>query len=489
VSLRRWLEWGVRVVASLAVASWALIALAHVDDTYALDQTAGAWMALARYVNEGVLYPPLYDGTLFGGTRFMPLQFVLHAGVARLTGEYLVSGKLVAYTGAVVLLALTFELTRRLSRSPTIALGLVAAILVTPTGLLAATSIRGDALPVALQLGAVTLATRSSRRATAAAAALSAVAILSKSSALWGVLAIVVWLAMRERRRLPLFLGCFVILLGGGLGLFELISSGRMSENIVGFSSAGLGGPLSIADDGSHKFVSYAERYANAMWLLLPLALVGVVSALARRRLAIYHLSFLIALPLAVAELADTGVSWNHLIDLEVLTAIVVAALCGSATARSRPLAETVVLVTLIWGIATAFQLEERHDVADAARALVGKSAKFEAKPLADEIEPGDDFLSEDPYIAVSLGRDPVVLDPFMLLRILRDHREWSDDVVRKIEQRRFTSVVLLRRLDPADRWWREYHFGTRVARAVARNYRLERREGRYWVYSAKANT
>ena len=482
-SLRHWLEWGVRALALLVCGSWVLIALVHLDDKYALDHTAGAWLALARYVDEGVLYPPLYEGATFGGTRFMPLQFVLHAGIARVTGEYLVSGKLLAYAGAIALLALTFELARRLSRSHTLALGLVAAILVTPTGLLAATSVRGDALPVALQLGAVALATRFSRRATTAAALLSALAILSKSSAVWGTLAIIVWLAARERRRLPLFLGCFAFLLAGGLALFELLSSGRMSDNILGLSSAGLGGPLSVAENGTHKFVSYAERYADALWLLIPLALAGVAWAVARRRLTIYHVAFVIALPLVVAELADTGVSWNHLIDIEVLTAIVVADLWGSASERARPVLETVVLISLIWGIATAFQVQERRDVADAARALVGKSAKYSSQPLAGELESVDVLLSEDPYIPVSHGQDPVVLDPFMLLRMLRDHPAWSDDLVRKIERRRFTKIVLLRRLEPADRWWREYHFGARVVSAVADNYRLERQIGRYWVY------
>jgi hypothetical protein len=485
-TLRWWLGWGVCVVALLVTGSSALIAAVHVDDRYALDHTAGVWMALARYVDEGVLYPPLYDGTAFGGTRFMPLQLVLHAGVARVTGEYLVSGKLVAYAGATLLVSLTFVLARRLSGSATIALGLVAAILVTPTGLLAATSIRGDAPPVALQLGAVTAVLHSSRRATAAAASLSALALLSKSSALWGPLAIVLWLAMRERRRLPLFLGCFAGLLGGGLVLFEWLSSGRMSENIIGFSSAGLGDPLSIADDGSHKFVSYAERYANAIWLLVPLALVGLLSALVARRPSIYHLCFLIALPLVVAELADTGVSWNHLIDIEVLTALLVAEWCGRTTIRSGPVAETIVLVALIWGIGTAFQLQERHDLADAARALAGKSGKYDPRPFEDQLGRSTAILSEDPYIPVSLDHDPVVLDPFMLLRILRDHRDWSAAFVRRIERRRFTSIVLLRRLDPSDRWWRDYHFGTRIARAVASNYRFERQTGRYWLYTPR---
>ena len=134
-----WLEWAVRALVALVIGCWLLIAGVHVDDRYALDHTAGAWLALARYANEGVLYPPLYDGSSFGGTRFMPLQFVTHAGLARLTGEYLVSGKLMAYASAAALLALTFVLARRLSGSLTVALGAVAAILVTRTGLLAAT--------------------------------------------------------------------------------------------------------------------------------------------------------------------------------------------------------------------------------------------------------------------------------------------------------------------------------------------------------------
>src|SRR4051812_16100421 len=53
---------------------------------------------------RGSHYPPLHEGGSFGGTRYMPLQFVAHAGLARLTGEYLVSAKLFAYATAIALL-------------------------------------------------------------------------------------------------------------------------------------------------------------------------------------------------------------------------------------------------------------------------------------------------------------------------------------------------------------------------------------------------
>jgi hypothetical protein len=51
------------------VAIWGWLAATHVDDRYRIDQVSGVHMALAWDVNHGVLYPPLYDGRTYGGTR------------------------------------------------------------------------------------------------------------------------------------------------------------------------------------------------------------------------------------------------------------------------------------------------------------------------------------------------------------------------------------------------------------------------------------
>jgi hypothetical protein len=56
--------------------------------------------------------------------------------------------------------------------------------------------------------------------------------------------------------------------------------------------------------------------------------------------------------------------------------------------------------------------------------------------------------------------------------------------LVQRIDDQRFTKIVLTRRLHPDDRWWRRYHFGVGVTDAIARNYRLERQAGRYWLYT-----
>jgi hypothetical protein len=482
----RWLERGVAVLAALVIGSSVLIALVHSNDLYGIDHVAGVWVALARYVNEGILYPPLYDGTKFGGTRFMPLQFVLHAGLARMTGEYVASANLLAHTCAAILLALTFLIARRLSSSTSLALGLVAAILVTETAHKTVFALRGDTLPVALQLGAVTLATRLSRWPIVGASLLCALAVLSKFSAVWAAVAITLWLAARHRRGLMLFLVSLVVFLGIGLTLFELWSRGRMLDNVVALSFAGVGGGIGLVLTAPKTFIALSEQSAAAIWLLVPLALIGLVSAVYRRRPTIYHLSFLIALLVVVVELSDIGAYRNHLIDFEVLTTILVADVCGTSSGLwnwliLRPIA----LVTLIVAIGASLP-REWPVVTDAVQTLAGQGLSDQKKQITNDLDATDVLLSEDPYVPVSLGQDPTVLDAFMLLRILRHHPAWEAQLVRRIDHRRFTKIVLLEPLNLDDPWFQKGSFGPAVVNAMARNYRLTRIVAGYWIYAPK---
>ncbi len=97
---------GVAALSVVTIVSWGLVAFVHGADSYHVNHVGGAWVGLARYVNDGVLYPPLYDGHSFGGTRYMPLQFLAYAGGAEETGDYLVGAKLVVYLTATSLFGL-----------------------------------------------------------------------------------------------------------------------------------------------------------------------------------------------------------------------------------------------------------------------------------------------------------------------------------------------------------------------------------------------
>jgi hypothetical protein len=488
------LQRAVLAVSGIVFVSWFLIALAHIDDSYGVDHVSGAWIALARYVNEGTLYPPLFNGHVFGGTRYMPLEFVTHAGLARVTGEYLVSGKLLAYASDVGMYVLLFVITRRISGSKVLAIGLVAAVLSTNTGLFGSTAIGGDTLPVALQLGAIYAVTRRSPAGSAWASLLAgllcALAFFTKLTAVWAALALVAWLAVRDRRRLAAFA---ISLVGSGAVLFaafELASDGRMSHNLVALASAGA--QLSGRDTLT-KFAAIGQDSASAVWILVPFAIVAVGTGIARRRLTVYQVSLVLAAAILLPVLRDVGADANHLIDVEVLTAIVFAEAVRLAEPRATAFVWPLALTAILWGTVTSYQVNFRHETEVAIHSLLGRDTGYTAGPVLEGvITRRDRILSEDPYVAVSRNEDPVVLDAFMLIRIAHDHPAWQSELIRRIKDHRFMKIVLEHTLDPKTRWYRVYSLGGPVVTAIAHRYRLAnvvdnvREGGDYFVYVPK---
>jgi hypothetical protein len=473
------LVWASGALGVAAIASWILVAAAHIDDAYEVDHVAGGWMALAEYLAHGTLYPRLFDGVHYGGTRYMPLQIVLHGGLSRITGEYLVSGKVLVLVFAALLLALVVWVTRRLGAPWPLALGFAGVLLVTPAGLYDATAIRGDVLPAALQLAAVAIVfERPGDRRLVAAAALCALAFLAKTSALWAPAAILVWLLLRrERRPAAVFAVATAICVAAGLGAAALASGGRIFENVFGLLGAGPG--LEVHGVWT-KLLSFLETKGDAVWLLLPFAALAVLLAL--RRPTLYQLALLAAAAILVVVMTDPGSDFNHLIDVEVLTVVVVAELWADAR---EPVLRLAIVAVLVWGLGSSFVLDLEPQAHAAASALVHGThdPRYAREPLPGRIGPGADVLSEDPYVEVARGRLPVVLDPFMLLRVLDRHRDLRRGLVRRIERREFDDVVLIVPLDPNAPRWRTLHFGPEVARAIDRNYELAAQVGRYWLY------
>jgi hypothetical protein len=481
----RWLDAGLTLSSAVVLAACLLLAAVHLDDRYRVDHVGGARMALAQYLNDGVLYPSLHDGSSYGGTRFMPLPIVLHAAVARLTGEYLVSGKLLAYGTMLALLGVMFVLLRRLRCPLPIALGLLAAVLTTGTGLPAAMGLRADTLPLLLQLLAVA-AVAGSRRpaATAAAAALAGLAFAAKLSAVWAPLAICLWLAVVDRRRLLGFLAGYAALVGAVLVVFGALSDGRLFENVFGLSTAGVTGAGSLLR-GPTALVRLLVEEATAAWALLPVAAFAAWAAAARRQVSIWLVSLACCLVVLVVVLTDVGTGWNQLGDPVVLTVLVVGELAGRA--RSDPLAAVPVRAALsallLWVTVSGLVVTVGPDAREAVGMLRG-AERYDRQPLAGQATAATRLLSEDPYVPVSLGQRPVVLDPFMLLRLERRDPAAVQRLVERIRAREFELVVLVVPLDPPDQeWWRDMHFGVRVTEALAGAYTYSGRAQGYYLY------
>jgi hypothetical protein len=474
-------------VSGLVFIAWVYLAATHVNDRFGLDQVSGSRIALARYFNDGTLYPALYDGHVYGGTRFMPLPIVLHGLLARLTGEYVVSGKLLGYAATIGLLVTMVALLRRLRCPVPYALILTALVLTTKTGLSATMDLRADVLPLVLQVLAIWIVSSTTRPAgTVAAAALAALAFISKLSAIWAPVAIVVWLLARDRKRLAWFSVAYVCLAGGLLLAFAGITQGRIFENVFGLATTGITGLRSVVLS-PYRLAHLMVQEATTAWAVFPIAGFAGWLALKERRASIYLLSLVFALAVLLVVLLDVGTGWNQLIDIVVLSAIVI----GEFVARTRidrgwldrAAAGTVAVMlglTFLWVALSGFVVTLVPDV----RAAISGEASYRNDPFSGVADASTSILSEDPYVPVSLGQVPVVLDAFMLLRFGQQHPGAIDDLIQRIDAQEFDLVVLVVPLEPLDQsWWREEDFGPEVVKAISRAYVFAGRTQGYYVY------
>ncbi len=489
------LSWAAKLVriatalaGSLALAAWAILAIVHADDRYLVNHVSGAWMALAQYANDGLLYPPLYDGESFGGTRQMPFQILAHAGLARVSGEYLVSGKVFGYAVTLALVAIVALILRRRFGVPWwLTIAVVGSIVVANVGLYGTLSIRGHALPIVLQLVALAVVTPDpTQRRAAAAGLVCAAAVLTKTTALWAPLAITVWLVHRNRRLTGVFLATCLGALIVGLAVTEVATDGRFSDNLLGLSASAFPGIGSaLYDTQEELFASFA---GSATFVLFPIAAAAWIVSVRRRAADAYDHAWVLSLALTLVILADIGAGARHAFDLQVITALVAARAWKryGTSGAGATIVWLAVPLAVVWGIGASFSAGVWDDTRDAFRGALGRGGGgYSAEPLEGIVQPGDAVVSEDPSVPVALGQHPVVLDPFTLHRIVRDHPQWEAELVDRIDNHDFDRVILFARggaltVDVDDPTWRTIHFSRPIVDAIARSYRPERIVGPY---------
>jgi hypothetical protein len=477
-------------VAMLVLASYAVVAAAHWNDRFQVNFISGIYTALAARFNDGTLYPALFDGEHYGGTRYMPLPFVLQAGLARVTGDYLLAGKLLAYLLTAVLGLELFVILRRIGCGRCPSLALISLTLTSTAGFFAATTIRGDLLPVVLQLAAVLVGTGAptSRRA-ASAGVLCTLAVLAKLTAGWAPLALAWFYFRRDRRVCVAFLGVWLGSLLASLVALHFATSGRMLANFTALSTAGLGWS-SFYFRAPGSILLKASQDAAAQGLLIPAAVVGCLLAARAGKLNVYHVCLLCCLPIEFMIFADRGADYNHLIDLTAL-AVPVAGILWGALAPAPGLRRCVALV-LAWGVlsswATTIALPLRQVIQQRWEGFT--EGRRPGKPLTNWVADDARILSEDAWVAVSRGQTPVILDPYALARMIEQRPGLADGLVSRVRAGEFDRIVLLR---PADltraedgEVWYQRHLGPALVQAVQACYRLAGRSEGYYVYEPK---
>jgi hypothetical protein len=143
----------------------------------------------------------------------------------------------------------------------------------------------------------------------------------------------------------------------------------------------------------------------------------------------------------------------------------------------------TAVGLALLWVTLSGFVVVLFPSVKEA----VGGGPSYDKYPLSGLATSHISVLSEDPYVPLSLGQVPVVLDPFMLPRLADKRPDAIPDLIRRMEIQEFNVVVLVEPLEPIDRsWWTEEDLGIDVVRATSRAYTYAGRMQGYYLYEPR---
>jgi hypothetical protein len=446
-----------------------------------LNHVSGAWMALADDLAHGTFYRPLADPALgYGGTRFFPLAFTLHAALLHAGLPLFTAGRLLALAEGLAAFAGAAWFLRRagLDRWPAAALAVLP--LAGFSGQFALGAVRGDLLAAALSIWALgwLLPARgpSGRAGLAPAALLLVLGFLAKPTSVAAIAAAVAFLALRGERRRALALGLAV---GAGcvvaVAAVDFLSSGRFLA-LLGLLGPGGAGPSNVV----HAPLRLAEvlvREDPAGLALLAAAAVALPQAIGPPRLvrpavllaALWAGAALLA---TVGTLASPGTGVNHLLDLEGPAALLAsAALAGGGTA----LGGATVALAAAAGLATA--------AAGWHRDLTGGRLAQIRGTL--EAAAGDGpVLSEDPLVPLRAGERPYLVDSWAVRLAATRDPEIARLLLERLRSGGFRAVVLLDDADApdADEWFSR-DLGPAALAEIRAAWRPAASTGPYHVY------
>src|SRR5215218_5679138 len=118
----RWTDRVIACVAALtAIVLVADAAISIASGAY-LNLGSGVWLALARDTHDGIFYRPLWNGTEYGGTRYVPTLFLAIAMLMRAGIPVVAAGVSVSMLGLCAMALAVAVLLRRLAAPPALAI-------------------------------------------------------------------------------------------------------------------------------------------------------------------------------------------------------------------------------------------------------------------------------------------------------------------------------------------------------------------------------
>lgn len=408
------------------------------------DATSGVWAALADDAAHGDFYRAVQGPLGYGGTRYMPLFFSLHAALIHAGYSAAGAGMALTIASLVGLMTGAWVLMCRLGVRAAVAWPMVALLPASIALQLLMVSVKGDVLAAALNIWGLAVVAggleQPGRRTLRIADAVLALAVLTKFTAVFAFVTLVIWFA-RERRWMAvreLIVGT-VAVVGGGLALAWWFSAGRIAEAFAVCATGGLNAGY------AWKFPWWFARAAAQDPFFLAILAAGAAVAVKRWRRMGADLAgwyFSVTVVGTVLIFASPGTDSNHLIDLLVASVVVIALEIsdGQLAVRSVQWGAGMLTVGII-GMWLPGAPSVRHFFE--AR---GRPTLAAVDEIARRLPPGakDRMLSENPFLPLVLGQRPEVLDCFSLRLLAARSPLVNAEFLGQIASRRYAAVVLV---------------------------------------------
>jgi hypothetical protein len=444
-----------------------------------LDHVAGVWVALALDLRRGLFYRAPFGPSGYGGTRFFPLYFCLHAAFMRVM-NWRAAGYFLSAASVIMLLTGVYVLLRRLEVSRWLAFAAVLATLAGSSVQDSFLGIREDGMAAMLSVWGLALCVgrEPSRRRIFLASLLFTLAFATKETSIAGAAAVFLWFLIAKR-----FRAAWQLLASTAAGYVVVLaamyfaSSGRAFAAFRFTLATGsdwqslLYSPISM-EQAMHGYV--------AETILLALGLAALVAGCGRGFFRLPSLWFLCTLAVALVIFSSDGTAGNHLIEVHVTAVVLLATWTSEFQLPNAGMAALAAACLLAW-----MELYVQHRDVDAI------PVRAQLQQIVQAIGPtGKPILSDDPMVPITAGHQPYLLDAFMFRVIREDVPPFSDPMWQKLRERQFAAVVLMDNPDSDEGrdMYSNYHFGEDFIPLMRENYEPAGVVGGQYLFLPRTN-
>lgn len=439
-------RWFTHIALGLLLVTSIATVVLSIQNWSDMDPAAGAWITLADdLARDGTFYRPLVleDGT--GGTRYMPLSFVIHAFVVTLGFPLIASGFALSILWGIALLAGAWRLLRLLNVPRNDAI--IGTVLLLGAGCVqsAISSVKGDLAAAALNVWALVAFVvwwKSQRRGAwpTLAAMFFALAFMTKITSVFGCAAGCVVLLLDHRWRDAFKLASLTVLFALiGVAIVQFASDGRFIESLL--ACGGARGSMRFLAMAPVRFFEHLSAYDTAAMVAMMVAFGALL--LARRyydwRAQPLPIVALVMTVLAtIAIYGSPGTARNHLIDL--YTIAIIASTFAVSRCKSRPeirigmpgaqaLGAAMITTSMLW------QVWHQYD---------GKSMQAAFASVANVSGP---ILSEQPIIPLLRDERPYCMDWFSYETFTTRDPQLAARLHRDVASQRFGAIVFHKKI------------------------------------------